>query len=935
MLYDANNLAKAGGSFIHLLVSKALVAWDLFFLVAITSICQKVDSVSPRILHAKVGKSGNFVCDAVCVYSPTAVVEHSNDVCEFYKNLTDLLHQIPISHMLLVLGDFNAQLAKSSRFPYAFNRQPNLNTDNLVEFLDEFDLLAINTIFQKRHQHRQISFYGPNHRRATLDYILIRRKWQKSVVDCSIKLSPISSDHNRVDATFKWKIKSNKMIVSEKLDYSLLRTNASIQHAVVKAALDNFKGKSYSEFAQKLRTACKTNIPLLPKARKRLPWEDSEITSFREEHHKIHLQFRSSPSSINRHLYRESCKHLSDLYLSKQELYLNNCCKEITALHEANHQSKVIWKTINNISNRRSRPNINVCADSDDILEQIWHEHFTKLLNPTSISNEPIDIPNISADPRFVGAIYNDKPFTLQELTDVVQKMQCNKASGLDELVAEVIKLDDLHPALLEILNAIYVNRSVPEEWLTAVLIPVHKKGSTSDPNNYRGIALMSVAAKVFNRLLLERLRLIIDPRLRHNQNGFRQERSTTQHVLAARRLIEEVRDSHRARLIAIFVDFSKAFDSVKWEWIEAILAAYNVPASLIAAIMSLYHGARAKVRFAPDKFTDFISLSVGVLQGDTLAPYLFVIVLDWVLSSAIVVDDLGIQLTRRIGTRTRTTKPASYLTDLDFADDIMLTSDSAAKAQSMLSAIEATALKVGLRINLSKTEFLLVGAWTEPVTISLASGSIKQVSDFKYLGSWLMDCSKDFEVRKALAWNAAIKLVKIWKNNHIKEEIKYNLFRACVESTLLYNATTWTMTKTLEKKLDGCYRRLLRYSLGLVWTDRVRNVDLALKYPMEASVFLQERRLRLAGHCFRSKQPVSQLLFWDHSLEMYDPQQVRNTKGKLVWQRQCSASAGGSGNYTKLLMRELGMEVEEIKNSMSNREEWRKRIKLVCSRKQ
>ena len=60
-----------------------------------------------------------------------------------------------------------------------------------------------------------------------------------------------------------------------------------------------------------------------------------------------------------------------------------------------------------------------------------------------------------------------------------------------------------------------------------------------------------------------------------------------------------------------------------------------------------------------------------------------------------------------------------------------------------MLSAIEATALKVGLRINLSKTEFLLVGTWTEPVTISLASGSIKQVTDFKYLGSWLIDCSK------------------------------------------------------------------------------------------------------------------------------------------------------------------------------------------------
>ncbi len=79
-----------------------------------------------------------------------------------------------------------------------------------------------------------------------------------------------------------------------------------------------------------------------------------------------------------------------------------------------------------------------------------------------------------------------------------------------------------------------------------------------------------------------------------------------------------------------------------------------------------------------------------------------------------------------------------------------------------------------------------MVGAWAKPVTISLASGSIKQLTDFKYVGSWLMDCSKDFEVCMALAWNAAIKLVKIWKYKHVKEEIKYSLFRVCVESTLL-----------------------------------------------------------------------------------------------------------------------------------------------------
>jgi len=179
---------------------------------------------------------------------------------------------------------------------------------------------------------------------------------------------------------------------------------------------------------------------------------------------------------------------------------------------------------------------------------------------------------------------------------------------------------------------------------------------------------------------------------------------------------------------------------------------------------MSLYHNAKAKVKFAPDSFTDFINLSIGVLQGDTLAPYLFIIVLDYVLYNALSNASLGLQLTKKVGTRTRTTTPATYLSDLDFADDIMLTSDCAIKAQTMLSAIEETALKVGLRINLKKTEYLLVGNWTDPVIIFLTSGPIARVEDFKYLGSWLMNSTKDFEVRKALAWNAATKLVKVWK---------------------------------------------------------------------------------------------------------------------------------------------------------------------------
>jgi hypothetical protein len=70
--------------------------------------------------------------------------------------------------------------------------------------------------------------------------------------------------------------------------------------------------------------------------------------------------------------------------------------------------------------------------------------------------------------------------------------------------------------------------------------------------------------------------------------------------------------------------------------WIHAILLHYNAPEELVEAVMSMYYGAKAKAKYSNDQFTKFIDLSIGVFQGDTLAPYLFVIVVDYVMRVAL-----------------------------------------------------------------------------------------------------------------------------------------------------------------------------------------------------------------------------------------------------------------------------------------------------------
>ena len=90
-----------------------------------------------------------------------------------------------------------------------------------------------------------------------------------------------------------------------------------------------------------------------------------------------------------------------------------------------------------------------------------------------------------------------------------------------------------------------------------------------------------------------------------------------------------------RAFATILFVDFAKAFNSIHRGKMEQILLAYGLPKETVAAIMMLYRNTKVKVCY-PDGDTDYFDIVAGVLQGDTLAPYRFIICLDYVLRTSI-----------------------------------------------------------------------------------------------------------------------------------------------------------------------------------------------------------------------------------------------------------------------------------------------------------
>ena len=99
--------------------------------------------------------------------------------------------------------------------------------------------------------------------------------------------------------------------------------------------------------------------------------------------------------------------------------------------------------------------------------------------------------------------------------------------------------LTDIDDIMFKFANNLLLNLEIPTQWSTIHIHPIPKTGDLSEVGNYRGIALSPNAAKIKNKMLLNCIQPVLDPLLRPNQNGFRPGRSTTSHILALRRIIE------------------------------------------------------------------------------------------------------------------------------------------------------------------------------------------------------------------------------------------------------------------------------------------------------------------------------------------------------------------------------------------------------------
>ena len=288
----------------------------------------------------------------------------------------------------------------------------------------------------------------------------------------------------------------------------------------------------------------------------------------------------------------------------------------------------------------------------------------------------------------------------------------------------------------------------------------------------------------------------------------------------------------------------------------EQMLLAFGLPKETVAGITILYKNTKVKVR-SLDGDTEYFDIVAGVLQGDTLAPYIFIICLDYVLRTSIdKIRENGFELTKKRSRR----YPAKTITDADYTDDIAILVNTHNQAETLLHSLERAAAGIGLHVNAHKTQYM---CYTHSGEISTLDGtSLKLVDKFTYLGSSVSSTEKDIDTWLTKAWTAINRLSIIWKSD-LTDKMKDSFFQAAVVVILLYGCTTWTLSKRLEKKLDGNYTRMLRAILNKSWQQHPTRHQL-YGYLPPITKTIEVRRTRHAGHCWRSRDElISDVPLW------------------------------------------------------------------------
>jgi Reverse transcriptase (RNA-dependent DNA polymerase)/Endonuclease-reverse transcriptase len=786
------------------------------------------------LVHASIKHELVNIPKTQCVLEATAIrIFYANEtltlISIYVPNTTNKIHfndlslLFRIDNKILMAGDFNA---KSKDWNCSTS---NTRGNDLINFTSK-NLNRLKIYFPDNHTF----FPGcPRFSPSTID-LCITKNFHLS--EKPISLSELSSDHNPVkinlsniqvektESRFYDYKKANWGMFREFMDQNINHTVEISTKTQIDTAINLLTNttKNAMEFSiPKMRISDQeTDLPqfilhkIKIKNRMRRAWQnDRTLTNVKREMYELIDEIKTD---IAEHINVINERKLSRIMPKDDSLF--ECIKKYTKkkvkippLHMNNtlivdtkEKANCIAKTFESVHSK------------NDGLGDVNHNNFVENTNLNYLSqNSQVNIDEVKlTSPR--------------EVSEIIKNLKNGKAPGEDKITGRIIKNFSKKSVIFftRIINTILLLSYFPDQWKTAMVIPLPKPGKPPDsPANLRPISLLSQLSKITEKIILARIRNHIDGNslLQKEQFGFRKNHSTTHCLLRLTNLIQK-KIKEKESTSMVLLDIEKAFDTV---WLNGLIfkmIEYNFPAYIIKLVHS-YITSRKFIVSLENILSDTYTCSAGVPQGSCLGPVLFIL----------YISDLP---------RHPKTKISIFADDTAIFCSSVNIRQATRYMQEHLDKLHNYYEKWKIKINPTKTEAILFTKRRlmdsdSPLRMKYNGTDIQVKESVKYLGIHFQQNFKfnshvnQVKRKCGLAMKLLFNLIK--KDSPLNSDNKLKIYKVFIRPILTYNIQVWnTVCKTQLNKIQVLQNKNLRMVFS-VWHDplthkTIRNSDLHRK---------------------------------------------------------------------------------------------------------
>ncbi|MCO5547140.1 hypothetical protein L7F22_000582 [Adiantum nelumboides] len=386
-------------------------------------------------------------------------------------------------------------------------------------------------------------------------------------------------------------------------------------------------------------------------------------------------------------------------------------------------------------------------------------------------------------------------PLNWYEVRDACRRLKRHKAAGGDGLPPEFFKLlvkdkgernnpskprSEMGKAYLHMVEMIYDTGDILAGASDAVIVSIPKKGDLPNTDNYRGIALISVAIKILTTVVTRRILRVLEKRKFFNlgQAGFCTGEECIGQVACLKEIVK-LRHKEGKPTYAAYIDFKKAYDTVPHEALFLKLVAAGLQGRTLRFFQALYRSSSIKVRHM-EQLSDSIPVQRGVRQGCPASPCLFNVYINDILDAD--GETWGLEIPNFF----------RKMKGLLFADDLVLLADSPESLQTSLDKVSEWAMTWSMKFGIDKC--MVTGDLLDlTMRIFLLGGEMVPVGEtYKYLG---IDVDSNFSIERIVKERAdkgrkslhachhllANRAVPIWS--------RLIAFKACMYPVICYGA--------------------------------------------------------------------------------------------------------------------------------------------------